>query len=266
MGEEPRSIGIEAENKAWNFLRALGYEIKELNNEEYDIDCLAEFPPSITKYRLLRPRYSPEGLTAYEITAGMLRERKIRRFAEKIAKYNKEHEQNQINGGVLLVDEKISPQMSATMEREKIYGWGSNRHSFYQEKIRIFNTWKEQYGPTAENQINNETTYLRCSTPPPTKFDKLLYFAVFFDDHVHKLSAKTVKDIMYKIRTDSIVPLIECGIIPIHAYFEFHALGGVSDLREDVWKYVIEPWRGEGIIVFTPKEPFKNYRAFPALP
>lgn len=268
MGERPRSLGISGEYKAWDFLRALGYKIHELNNEEYNIDCTAGFPPKATTYGLLRPRYSPEGLTAFEITTeGQLRRKKINDFEAKITKYNADNPAHKINGGVLLIDQKIHQPMRKMMESKRIFGWGIHRQCLYLGKIRVFKKWRKQFyvRSVCEIPLSKEITYLRCSTPPPTRSDKLLYFAVFYDDHSQKLHAKHVIEIMGKLK-DVLIPIVKSGVIPLNVHFEFHTIGGVSATKEDVLEDITEKWTDYGIQVQLPQDAFKDYRIFPALP
>ena len=69
MGEQPRNIGNEAEAILRNFIRSLSYIIYDWNNEEYDIDGIAQIPEE--NHVLLRPSQSPNGLTAFEITSSI---------------------------------------------------------------------------------------------------------------------------------------------------------------------------------------------------
>lgn len=262
MGERAKSIGEEAEDKVWNFLHSLQYDIRETNNEEYDIDCIADSPPKTTKYGLIKPCYAPDGLTAFEVTEETLRKTKVTKFEKKILKYNRENPKQKIAGGVLLIDQRISPSMLRFMENHRVWGWGISRQRLYQEKIRTFNFWKNE-GFVTEIPIDANASYLRCSTPPPTRSKQLLHFAVFFDDNFHKLSAIRVREVMNKIKEDSISPVMDLGIRPVNTFFEFYSIGGLSKyLREEIWKTVIEPWKAEDISVFIKKKPFKDYRTF----
>lgn len=92
MGEEARSGGIEAEQKAIPFIRSLGYEICKAPCEEYDIDCIADFRYGSPQHKSLkRPRFSPDGLTAFEITSKRVSTNKFTDFSKKIRLYNIDH-------------------------------------------------------------------------------------------------------------------------------------------------------------------------------
>lgn len=266
MGERAKSIGEEAEDKVWDFLDSLGYNIQETNNEEYDIDCIAESPPKNPKYGLAKPRYAPEGLTAFEVKEPTVSKKKVKKFRKKILKYNRENPADQkLKGGIFLVDRRISPKMLEFMKRRQIWGWGIKRQRLYREKIRTFNYWKHKAFIT-EMPIDAKSSYLRWSIPPPTKLKQLLHFAVFFDDVLHKLSPLKVREVMNKIRKDSINPVMNCGIRPINVFFEFYSIGGLSKhLREEIYKTVIKPWKDQHISVFVNKNPFEDYRAFSTL-
>lgn len=269
MGERAKSIGEEAEDKIWNFIDSLQYNIQETNNEEYDIDCIAESPPSNPKYGLAKPRYAPDGLTVFEVTEPTVSEKKITVFRRKILKYNRENPEKKLKGGIYLVDRRISPRMLKFMENRRIWGWGIRRQRLYREKINAFNYWfKKKKAFTTEIPIDANASYLRISTPPPKRFKQLLHFAVFFDDVTHKLSATRVRQVMNRIKTKSISPLIKLGIRPLYVYFEFYSIGGLSKhLREEIYKTVIEPWKTEDISVFVnpKKELFEDFRAFTVL-
>lgn len=265
MGERAKSLGEEAETKIWNLLGSLQYKIEKVNDEEYDIDCIADSPPKNPKYGLAKPRYAPEGLTAFEVTEQTFRKRKIERFRKKILKYNRENTEK-LKGGVFIVDRRSTTNMLDFMRRRQIWGWGNVRQTLYQKKIDAFNFWKKK-GFTTEIPIDATTSYLRCSTPPPVKSKQLLHLSVFFDDHVHKLSPIKVRQVMNKIKTNSMLPLLKLGIRPIYASFRFYSIGGKSErLREEIYTTVIEPWKNEQIIVITDRQPFEDYRAFHPIP
>lgn len=263
MGEEARSRGIEAENKAWNLIRALGYETCDLPNEEYDIDCIARFNTELPPNKSLkRPRFSPLGLTAFEVTSQRVSERKFTRLKEKIVRYNEDHSDSRITGGIVLTDKTISNSMYDHMKSQDIFGWGSSRVVFYWQKIRIFGSWST-YGIVSEIELDDNTSFLRCFSPGS---EQLFRFAIFVDDHAHVLSPAKTKLIMERIREHSLSPLIERGLSPVNVWFEYHALGGIRDLTEDLLSFV-NRWRRNEIVVFMPPpdEAFKGYRTFPAL-
>lgn len=265
MGEEARSRGIEAEQKAIPFIRSLGYEICEALCEEYDIDCIANFRSgSPQRKSLKRPRFSPDGLTAFEITSKRVSTKKFTDFSGKIRRYNTAHSNAPIVGGVLLTDKDVSKTMYDSMRNENIFGWGPHRYVFYKQKVRIFGSWSALHGTTTEISIDDTTSYLRCFCPHDEKL--LFRFAIFFDDHARVFSVSKVKDIMEKIKEDSLFPLIDRGMLPINVLFEYHALGGIRDLRGDLLNFA-NKWKEEEITIFLPEEenPFKNYRTFPAL-
>jgi hypothetical protein len=261
MGERARSVGSEAETKAWKFLESLGYRIEEKNNEAYDIDGLGRFLPKI-RGGFTRPRYAPDGLTAFEVTEETLRKTKVTEFRDKIRRYNAGISEK-IKGGVLLIDQKISPSMMTFMRNEKIWGWGNSRHSLYKAKLGVFNAWKE-IGLTSEIAVDESTSFLRCSTPPPTMSDKLLRFAVFFDDDFVKLSLRKVTEILSKIRENSISPLMNIGVSPLNIHLEFHSVGGVSITEQDFEENLVKSWRTEEINIMG-KCVFSDYRTFPSM-
>jgi len=263
MGERAKSIGEEAEEKIWTFVDNLGYEIEETNNEDYDIDCIARSPPEKPKVGLARPRYSPNGLVAFEVRESTINQKKAKAFRKKILKYNRENNER-LSGGIYMVDRTISLKMLDFMKGRRIWGWGVRRLRLYREKADAFSDWfRKRRAFTAEIPIDAHTSYLRISTLPPIRAKQLLHFSVFFDDIAHKLSPKTVSRVMNKIREKSISPLMDLGILPMTVYFEFFSIGGLSKhLREGIYKAVIEPWGDEDISVLVTSTPFRDYRAF----
>jgi hypothetical protein len=261
MGERARSIGSEAETKAWKFLESLEYKIEEKNNEEYDIDGIARFLPKI-RGGFTRPRYAPDGLTAFEVTEETVRRKKVTDFRDKIQRYNARNSEK-IKGGVLLIDQKISFSMMTFMRSEKVWGWGNSRQSLHKAKLGVFNAWKAM-GSTSEVALDESTSFLRCSTAPPTSSDKLLHFAVFFDDDFTKLSLRKVTEILSKVRENSISPLTSVGISPLNIHLEFHSVGGVSLTEQDFEENVVKSLRTEEITVIG-KCVFTDYRTFPSM-
>jgi len=262
MGERARSIGSEAETKAWNFLRTLGYRIEDKNNEQYDIDCIAVFPSNDNKSALVRPRFAPDGLTAFEVTEETLRKRKVTNFKSKIERYNTDNPEDRVQGGILLVDQKISPKMIGYMKNQDIWGWGLSRQRLYKEKWGIFHAWKETLGLTMEVVLDENASYLVCSTPPPTKSDKLLHFAIFLDDDFHKLSLRRVIEMLDRVKDASITPLTKIGISPINIHIEFHSVGGLSAEEEEFEETIAKFWKTDGINIIKTKNYFFDYRTF----
>lgn len=211
---------------------------------------------------LTRPRYAPDGLTAFEVTEETLRKTKVTDFRNKIQRYNASNSYK-IKGGVLLIDQKISLSMMTFMKNEGIWGWGISRQSLHKAKLGVFNAWKE-IGVTSEIALDENTSFLRCSTPPPTTSDKLIRFAVFFDDDFVKLSLRKVTEIMGKIKENSISPLISVGVSPLNIHLEFHSVGGVSITEEDFEEHLVKSWRTEEVNVIG-KCVFSDYRTFPSL-
>jgi hypothetical protein len=261
MGERARAIGTEAENKAWKFLENLGYKIDEKNNEQYDIDGLGAFLPKI-KGGFTRPRYAPDGFTAFEVTEEALRKTKVTDFRKKIQRYNANHSQK-IKGGVLLVDQKISPTMIDFMKNRHVWGWGNSRHSLYKAKIKLFNEWRE-IGRTSEIALDESTSFLRCATPPPTTYDRLLRFGVFLDDDFTKLSLRKILEIVEKIKANSISPLMNIEVSPLNVSFVFHSVGGVSISEAEFEEHVAKAWRVYEINIMG-KSVFEDYRTFPSM-
>lgn len=260
-GEEARSRGMEAEDKAWELIRALGYEVCDLPNEDYDIDCIAIFNSNLPpKKSLKRPRFSPLGLTAFEVTSQRISERKFSNFKQKIVSYNRDHVDSTISGGVLLTDKSVSNSMYVRLRSQDIYGWGSGRVVFYWQKIRIFNSWRA-FGTVTEIEIDQVSSCLRCFSPSSKE---LFRFAIFFDDHAHVLSPAEARFVMERIREQTLAPFVDQGLTPVKVWFEYHALGGVRDLRKDLLSFIDE-WRKNEIVVLMPDNAFKGYRTFPAL-
>lgn len=261
MGERARNRGIEAEAKTWRFLENLGYRIEERNNEQYDIDGLTRFLPNLTG-GIIRPRYAPDGLTALEVTVETLRRQKITDFRDKIHRYNVDNTAR-IEGGVLVIEQNISRIMMTFMRDGCIWGWGNSRQSLYKAKLGLFNAWKE-IGRTSEIALDEETSFLRCSTPPPTTSDKLLRFGVFFDDDFTRLSLRKVIEIMDKIKENSLSPLMNIKVSPINVHFEFHSVGGISISEQDFEEHLVKPWRIDGINIMG-KCVFSDYRTLPSM-
>lgn len=203
-----------------------------------------------------------DGLTAFEVTEETLRKRKVTDFRDKIRRYNANNSQK-IQGGVLLIDQKISPSMMTFMKNERVWGWGNGRQSLYKARLGVFNAWKE-IGLTSEIALDENTSFLRCSTPPPTTSDKLLRFAVFFDNDFIKLSLRKVTEILGKIRENSISPLMSIGVSPINIHLEFHSVGGVSISEQDFEEHLVKSWRTEEINIMG-KCVFSDYRTFPSM-
>lgn len=266
MGERARRIGEEAEDKIFAFLDSLGYEIQDTNNEEYDIDAIATSPEIKPALGLASPRYSPGGLVAFEIRESTINEQKVNDFRKKILRYNAANN-GKLDGGIYIVDRRISSRMFDFMKRRKIWGWDVRRQRLYREKVNIFSRWfMNEKAFVTEIPLDSNVSCLRVSTPPPARFKHLLSFSFFFDDVSQKLSPRLAREAMNRIKETSIVPLISLGIRPMNVLFEFYSIGGLSKhLREEIYKTVVDPWKAEGITVLITANPFVDFRSFSAL-
>jgi hypothetical protein len=83
MGERAKNIGNEAEEKICALLGSLGYEFKDINIEDYDIDSIVDSPADSPKVGLARPRYSPNGLAAIEVKEPNVTKKKVDAFERK---------------------------------------------------------------------------------------------------------------------------------------------------------------------------------------
>jgi hypothetical protein len=271
MGEGVRAQGIDAENTARVFLRDLGYRILKLNISDYNIDCLARFPKESFGFGLRKPCYSPEGLTAFEITSEeRVRKRKVVDFAAKIKKYNANNTEK-IRGGVLLVDQKIPQSFVRLMEKESIFGWGHDRQVLYSAKIRTFVQWRKEFYlfQVDEVPLDATTTYLRCSTPPRAddqspRSRNLVHYAIFCDDQSRRIQVEDILRFAGEIRA-TLVPVLKAGISRFGVHLEFHSLGGISANREDILKAIGPEWEKEGILLDLPQNAFTDYHTFPTL-
>ena len=269
-GEEAKAIGDEAEDKVLELIRSLGYRILDKNNEEYNIDCIAQSPPENSNVGLARPCYSPRGRVAFEVRESSATEAKIDAFSAKIRKYNSE-KTKKLSGGVYIVGRRVSSKILQHMEKQRIWGWDDRRERLYTEKLRAFHFWmREMVASKAfvvEIRTNHNFSYIRTTILPPTSSRQLLYFSVFIDDLNNKLSPEYVKKVMNRIKVASISPVVRYGIRPLGVAFEFFSIGGLSkNLVEEITANVIVPWKNEDIIAtFMKEKPFVDYRTFTSL-
>jgi len=230
------------------------------------LDCIAKSPPEKPSVGLATPRFAPNGLVAFEVRESTISEEKIEGFREKIVKYNNENK-SKLQGGIYIVDRRISSKMLEFMRKRSIWGWDVRRQRLYREKATVFDNWfTKEKAFVVEIPIDIHTSYLRVSTPPPMKLKHLLYFSIFLDDVSLKLSPAIVRLTMNRIKRTSISPLINLGMRPMNVFFEFYSIGGLSKhLLDETYKTVIEPWKAEGITVLIMSKPFVDFRAFSIL-
>jgi hypothetical protein len=264
MGERAKNIGEEAEERVRQFITDLGYEIDDTNLEKYDIDGVVNSPEDKPEIGLGRPLYSPNGLVAFETREPNPTTTKVDKFRKKILKYNKENNEK-LKGGIYIADCKMSAGILEFMKKRQIWGWGQNRTRLYREKVNAFYYWSKKNASVKEKQLGKTTSYLQIATPPPTDSEELLHFIVICDDLETKLSPKIVRNLMKTIRTRSMTPLIEHGIVPMNVYFEFFSIGGLGkrDLLISEADKVVKSWKEEGISAKVGK--FTDFRTFVTL-
>jgi len=260
LGERSRNIGIEAEKAVKLFLKKIGYEIEDWNNEEYNLDGIIKF--SDKTIGLKKPIYSPEGLTAVEITDTELRSQKIHDFKDKINNYNENNINCPINGGIILAQGRLSDRIKNYAENENIFCWDICRRALYHAKTKIFGEWIKS-SKAEEIILSDEITYLRrFQITSPEK--PLIYFSIFYDTN-RRVSSSLVKSTIIDIKKVSLDPLINLNYLPINCYFEFHSIEGFSIEEKELRNY-IKDFQEEGVFVMLPSEDsLKSYRSFPEI-
>jgi hypothetical protein len=263
MGEQAKNIGHDAEEKIYSLLDALGYETQDSGEEKYNIDAIEESPVDNPRVGLAIPRYAPNGLVAIEVKEPVASKKKVDDFKKKITDYNRDNNRK-LTGGIYIADCKMSESMLEYMKVRGIYGWDQKRLRLYHEKVAMYNYWsfaKKFF--VSEVPIDSSTSLLRIST---LSRKQLLRLSVFFDDSNRKLSPGLLKEILEKIRQNTLSPLLELGIRPLNVYFEFKSIGGMgSRLHEEIYRTVARPWEEQGISVLVDIDSFQDYRTFPTI-
>lgn len=260
MGERARNIGEDAEDISISFIRELGYIIDEPHNEEFNIDCISHFNDA--KQGLKKPLFSPEGKVAFEFTNENFSKRKVAGFKDKIERYNLINPQNIMHGGIIFSSGNASEKLLEYGKNNNVYCWDFHRRALYRRKKDIYKNWFKTGYPN-EIIIDNETSYLSYFNYKKLRKEPSFIFSIFFSSK-KRMSSSLINSALQKLKTISVMPLLELNYVPVQMSVDFHALGGFSIEKYDLIE-MVKDWKNERIIINFPENLFVNYNTFPEL-
>lgn len=162
-GERGPRIGENFRNCSLALLKRLGY--RELFGGKHGLDFVAE--PPHPRHIFIRPEFSPNGVTAFELTAEtQLRYSKISAFKEKIQNYNNSRigQNPEIHGGVIVADTKIPNSRIKKIQNEGIFCWDIRHLNFLIAKCLLWSEWVSEKLKKLRARANHEFLIREYST------------------------------------------------------------------------------------------------------
>lgn len=224
-GERGRLLGSLFENDIfWLILDLIRYSERARNISGFEIDLVADPPEEPPEY--IRPRYSPDGRTAFECKLGGVKNRDINNLASKITQINANGPQGIRNviGGVLTSGFRIDKRdLYLLAEQNQIYIWDIRRLCFYTAKY-CFLRQSEQFKP-AERELSNNISFIQYFAARQERITMTL--AVFVDDQFHFMDQNAAEEILMNLN-NVFSQLQNQYVRPMEIKLQFHALGGVT--------------------------------------
>lgn len=202
-GEQAPRIGEQFRNSAIALVESLGY--REVFSGNHGLDFVAKTPSRRGRFR--RPCFSPEGLTAFEFTAdGSVNVKKrSKRLKDCIKAYNDAFggNQNQIVGGVLILDTKIGKSNIRKHSNNQIFCWDHRHLSFLTAKCRWWSDWvpmnRRLISPQSFKERLIESMITSFEVIEPMRGFNDVFFGVFHHSPTAVLSVSDVHKFLPKV-------------------------------------------------------------------
>jgi len=177
-------------------LEHLGYRILRKRDPKSGLDIIAQFngepiPKPIHRCTLLKPLFSPSGITAYSLKRGDFKEDDVDELLEKVERARTNADDvilKSISGSVMVTNHSKTEEYLDYLISKNIFCWDIKRLIFYSTKVRSCFSLASN-GPVVEYSFDERIngSYLQ-ETGNRTNGIILMDVDVFIDDHNKELT------------------------------------------------------------------------------
>jgi hypothetical protein len=239
-------------------LEKLGYT--ELDSgSRFNLDSIQE--PPINK-PVLRPKFSPNGVTAFEFKSGLeYNENEIKKLSKKIPATNKDFN---TMGGVIISDLRIKESNYREAFASNIFLWDVRDMCFLSSKINLFSELSLK-GSVREEELSEDVTFLwsihKISSDPFKKFSTGDLVILFHNPFV-EINLRYIKIIMENIKKIILEKCKEIPIFPLKLGISIHSRGFINeDVKSRQFESVLNNLSDEELTSYSLKNMFTYYIA-----
>jgi len=148
-------LGDSAEGDFYILAKTLGYKILRSRNPSPGIDFVAEFSgKAIENSTLLRPSFSPDGITAFSVKSGDAKAGDVAELADYVHRSQGSPDEllKKMKGGVIVIGTMKTRGQIDDMSSQGIFCWDIRRLLFYSVKVRTVARLAET-GPVIEHPL-----------------------------------------------------------------------------------------------------------------
>lgn len=228
-GHFSQILGDSAEEDFYALAGVIGYVVIRRRNPAPGIDFVAEFKgTNVENCLLVRPPYSPKGLTAFSVKSGDADSSDVRELLDYVSQCRSSSDAvlRRIKGGVLVVGSvKTGDQINQHL-RQGIYCWDVRRLIFYSAKAktvaRLANT-----GRVVEHPLRKGISGGFVLAPQSIVSGSTLSVEVdvFIDDHNFVIQRDHLTGILDQVYVSGLRPIIQAMRYDIELRISLHSMG-----------------------------------------
>lgn len=231
-GHFSQLLGDSAEEDFYALARAMGYEVIRRRNLSPGIDFVAKFSgTTVGNCELLRPQYSPNGLTAFSVKSGDASSSDADELVEYITRCqsSKEDILRQVTGGVLVVGATKTVEQINNLLARGVFCWDVKRLIFYSVKAKTANRLAST-GRVVERQLKNGIKGGFMQAPQSLISNSVLRVEVhvFVDDHNLSIQGDHMTQMLDQVYEDGLLPIIRAMRYDIELRISLHAMGFIQ--------------------------------------
>ncbi len=235
-GHFSQITGDSAEEDFYALSRAIGYVVFRSRNPSPGIDFVADFVGRPTENcTLLRPPFSPAGLTAFSVKSGDFVNADVEELLTYVSQCTASTDPTlkEVKGGVLVAGTNRTKGQLDDLVARGVYCWDIKRLIFYSVKAKtVFRL--SDLGPVVEHPLHNGIKggfVLSVLDMTPTEVQVEAH--VFVDDHNIVIQGDHVESILDQVSTLGLTPITNATHHDVRTEISLHALGPIQRLVAD---------------------------------
>ena len=231
-GHFSQILGDSAEEDFYALARAIGYGIIRQRNPSPGIDFVAEFTgTTVENCSLLRPPYSPDGLTAFSVKSGDSSSRDVTELINYVSNCRTSGDPvlRQIAGGVLVVGAMKTHDQINQLSTQGISCWDMRRLIFYSIKAKTVARLADT-GRVVEHPLLNgiKGGFVQAAQTIPSNSVFRVEVHLFVDDHNLVIQGDHLTNMLDQVYSSGLRPIIQATQYDIELRLSLHAMGPIQ--------------------------------------
>jgi hypothetical protein len=229
-GHFSQILGDNAEEDFYALARAIGYGIIRHRNPIPGIDFVARFGgTTVENCDLLRPAYSPDGLTAFSVKSGDFSSSD----ADILLKYVNQCRRSddsllrQVQGGVLVTGAAKTLDQIRQLLSRGVFCWDIKRLIFYSMKAKTVVRLSEN-GHVTEHPLSLKGGFVLSLQKMESKSVMEAEVHAFLDDHNLVVQGDHLSSVLNQVYTIGLKPIIRSTGFDVRIRMTLHAMGPIQ--------------------------------------